>query len=503
MSNLNIKKIRGILSAKNGTHIPKFENPSGPINYQNMSNWIRPDWYNTQNQYITSGTGIAEPQETSIVNSRNESDYTPKKLERQGLFDVINKIKAEDVKIPSKTFKLNDPKNKSSYDKLKEKASNFISNNTKLISIGLDSVGNVLNSGITNSKDVDAAFGTIDTVGNVASQFNPAFGLAIKVGSTALKGINNLGGKYSDKFSINQDTMSQIGGSYSGSASDIIEAASNSNKKYGLFSNSSRKKANRQIREANLEQNIMTNIANENQDYLAMGENYLNYLNYNFNQNGGFDQRYMRVAKSGMKLSDKIDFIKKRHKLNSFIDLDSEKQNWEPIIEDVPTMIEEWTPVIKEFKEGGTLENEEFIPVICDIFEPIIVENFKSGGKTEEKEDVPEIEKTTQKNIIPEGALHKNKHHIENTEGLTQKGIPVVDNEGKQQAEVECEEIIFTLEVTKVLEERYHKYYSEDLTQKEKDELAIEVGKLLVKEILYNTDDRANLIDKCKEGGKL
>lgn len=128
--------------------------------------------------------------------------------------------------------------------------------------------------------------------------------------------------------------------------------------------------------------------------------------------------------------------------------------------------------------------------------------NLKNGGLLKEFE-VPEIKETTQKNIIPEGALHKNKHYIEHTEGLTQKGIPVVDNDGNQQAEVECEEIIFTLEVTKALEERYHKYYSDDITQKEKDELAIEVGKLLVKEILYNTDDRAQLIDKCKKGGKL
>ena len=129
--------------------------------------------------------------------------------------------------------------------------------------------------------------------------------------------------------------------------------------------------------------------------------------------------------------------------------------------------------------------------------------NLKKGGTLKKELETPEIEETTQKNIIPEGALHKNKHHIEHTEGLTQKGIPVVDNEGVQQAEVECEEIIFTLEVTKALEERYHKYYSDELTQKEKDELAIEAGKILVKEILYNTDDRANLIDKCKKGGKL
>jgi len=38
---------------------------------------------------------------------------------------------------------------------------------------------------------------------------------------------------------------------------------------------------------------------------------------------------------------------------------------------------------------------------------------------------------------------------MENAEDLTKKGIPVVDNKGEQQAEVEKNEIIFSLEVTK------------------------------------------------------
>lgn len=100
-------------------------------------------------------------------------------------------------------------------------------------------------------------------------------------------------------------------------------------------------------------------------------------------------------------------------------------------------------------------------------------EKFKEGGKV---------------NVIPEGALHKNKHHLEEIdekfEDVTTKGIPVIveseDGEVIQQAEVEREEIIFRLEVTKKLEE---------LSKKHTDEAAIEAGKLLVKEILYNTED--------------
>jgi hypothetical protein len=38
---------------------------------------------------------------------------------------------------------------------------------------------------------------------------------------------------------------------------------------------------------------------------------------------------------------------------------------------------------------------------------------------------------------------------MENAEDLTKKGIPVVDNNGEQQAEIEREELILSLEVTK------------------------------------------------------
>jgi hypothetical protein len=121
--------------------------------------------------------------------------------------------------------------------------------------------------------------------------------------------------------------------------------------------------------------------------------------------------------------------------------------------------------------------------------------NLKQGGTIKESDELVKLEETTQKNVIPEGALHKNKHHMEHAEGLTQKGIPVIDDDGEQQAEIELNEIIFTLEVTKKLEE-LHKIFKEG-TNKEKDEAAIEAGKLLVQEILYNTDDRTGLISKC------
>ena len=131
-----------------------------------------------------------------------------------------------------------------------------------------------------------------------------------------------------------------------------------------------------------------------------------------------------------------------------------------------------------------------------------VPKQLKQGGSVGDS-DIPETEETNQKNVIPEGALHKNKHHIEHAEGLTKKGIPVIDDDGEQQAEIEHSEIIFTLEVTKKLEEYYEIFYSEESSTKEKEQAAIDAGKLLVFQILKNTEDRTGLIESCKEGGTL
>ena len=146
----------------------------------------------------------------------------------------------------------------------------------------------------------------------------------------------------------------------------------------------------------------------------------------------------------------------------------------------------------KLFTESKELENGKFSGYKSgwsDYFKQ--KPKFYNGGKTEEskKESL-----SNQQNVIPEGALHARKHHMENTEGLTQKGIPVIDNKGEQQAEIELNEIIFNLEVTKKLEELY---------KDGSDEAAIEAGKLLVQEILFNTEDRTGLIKTLKQGGTI
>lgn len=92
-------------------------------------------------------------------------------------------------------------------------------------------------------------------------------------------------------------------------------------------------------------------------------------------------------------------------------------------------------------------------------------------------------------NIIPEGARHSRLNHLDEVhndfEDVTKKGIPVVtvteDGDLEQVAEIERKELILRLEVTQKLEE---------LMKDGSDEAAIEAGKLLVKEIIKNTDDK-------------
>ena len=122
----------------------------------------------------------------------------------------------------------------------------------------------------------------------------------------------------------------------------------------------------------------------------------------------------------------------------------------------------------------------------------------KSEKKEDKKEEKKEESKSPEKyqkggslNIIPDGALHARKHSID-MENITKKGIPVVaeqDGQVVQQAEVEKEEIIFRYSVTQKLENLKQKY-----DETNDDQYAIAAGKLLTKEIIYNTQDNTQVL---------
>lgn len=136
-------------------------------------------------------------------------------------------------------------------------------------------------------------------------------------------------------------------------------------------------------------------------------------------------------------------------------------------------------PELQQFDAGKTgLERSHYLVFDKDnnryYYRKFSQEKFKEGGKM---------------NVIPEGALHARLNHLD-IDDVTKKGIPVIIKNGdkvEQQAEVECNEIIFTKEVTDKLEQ---------LCKDGSDESAIEAGKILVKEILENTKDNTGLIEK-------
>lgn len=249
--------------------------------------------------------------------------------------------------------------------------------------------------------------------------------------------INSIGAKKADTITKDNEAFEQVGSAYGGTQATVDDALTKSGKKYGLFSGGARNKANKQIHNAQMQQIKMGNIADEAQMAFAASNNPL--LGTQLQLNGGYQQNTVRAGKSGLKMDR--DFAKRVVKLSK-----GQKEKRKKIQEEV--------------------RMEE-------------VAGFKNGGAV---------------NVIPDGALHAHKHHLEDVddkfEDVTAKGIPVITEEKggdiKQHAEVEREEIIFNLEVTKQLEK---------LMQDGSDEAAIEAGKLLVHEILENTVDNTGLLN--------
>lgn len=281
--------------------------------------------------------------------------------------------------------------------------------------------------------------------------------------------INGFGGSKAATIKKDEDVFETVGSSYTGTGYTVDDALTKSGKKYGLISSGARKNANSQIYEARRQQGVMSDIADEATNRFAI-RNSMSAINGNrraFQMQGGYDQASIRVGRNG--ISMKAVMTAKRV-------VSALKYKKGGSIPNVQVIEEVHLP---EFKDGGKLE--ETVYYINEISIEEVLPEFKEGGKF---------------NVIPEGALHARLHHMENAENLTKKGIPVVtEKEGgelEQQAEIEKEEIIFRLEVTQKLEELMKIYNSEDSSQKEKDEVAIEAGKLLAHEILNNTIDNTN-----------
>lgn len=563
----NLNRIRGILSARQGAEIPKYTGGAKfklPYKGSTLYSIDKESWYTdeacrnpftmtetdefrqalSQVQYMPQDVDLS----MKIPGGLEATPYTAvedaarhNEISRQVVDEMIAERRAQAVELPEVTVTAASPNTPRKITPLQvapieanidvsagmqrvqknlqeqdaeaaknaakiEKRNNTLGQIGSGLSQGIQAVGNAFGAAqaATDSnltKGLDMGF---DAAADIASQMGPigqAVGGAMKIAGatgdiiqgitggndqmttadkvlssswlswTPISAINDLFGKKSDPFATDVEALETVGSSYGGTASDISEAASKANKKYGLFSSGARRRANEAAKKVAATQSLMSDVADTARDQRlavqSMGEQA--GLAYSMMTDGGYNQKYTYAAKHGGLLE-----------WNPVAELE-----WEPQVElnwELPT-----------FKDGGSVEFVEELEWIPE---------FKYGGKTEDS-DVPETEETTQKNVIPEGALHKNKHHMEHAEGLTKKGIPVVDEDGEQQAEIEHSEIIFTLEVTKKLEEYYEIFYSEESTNKEKEQAALDAGKLLVYQILENTEDRTGLIESCKKGGSL
>lgn len=363
--------------------------------------------------------------------------------------------------------------------------------------------------------------------------------------------VNAFGAKKADTIYKDNETWEQQGSAYGGSMAKVDDALTKSGKKYGAFSGKARRKANAQIAEAKRQQNLVSDINQEAQDAFA-ASNYSGIgLRNELALSGGY--RNMAVGRNGMKILDAesqwarevLNKAREAHKLQKGGKVDgitgaAPKITFESWYETVPSdrndttsynlrrafelapreELEAWrTSSVEDLRNGKNHLNSVYLNPKTGIYEFMKAKNhptlkyelewynskdpeaikFRNAYDLDMSGDyykyVPKkFAEGGTVNVIPDGALHAHKHHLEDIspeyEQVTSKGIPVVtEEEGgklKQHAEIERNEIIFRLEVTKKLEE---------LMKDGSDDAAIEAGKLLAHEIINNTVDNTGLME--------
>ena len=363
--------------------------------------------------------------------------------------------------------------------------------------------------------------------------------------------VNAFGAKKADTIYKDNETWEQQGSAYGGSMAKVDDALTKSGKKYGAFSGKARRKANAQIAEAKRQQNLVSDINQEAQDAFA-ASNYSGIgLRNELALSGGY--RNMAVGRNGMKILDAEsqwarEVLNKAREVNKLqkggkadgITGAAPKITFESWYKTVPSdrndttsynlrrafelapkeELEAWrTSSVEDLRNGKNHLNSVYLNPKTGIYEFMKAKNhptlkyelewynskdpeaikFRNAYDLDMSGDyykyVPKkFAEGGTVNVIPDGALHAHKHHLEDIspeyEQVTSKGIPVVtEEEGgklKQHAEIERNEIIFRLEVTKKLEE---------LMKDGSDDAAIEAGKLLTHEIINNTVDNTGLME--------
>ena len=461
---------------------------------------------------------------------------------------------------------------------------------TRTIDSTYDSIQNLAGSFGPIGQVVSLGMGANKLLGNVANKLGAGTdGMTTTdaiLGSSFLQLtpiglINGFGGSKTNTITKDTQAFETVGSSYTGSNKAVDEALKKSGKKYGLFSQGAKNRANEEIEEARRQQYAISNIADEATERFAI-RNSMSAINGNrraLAMQGGYDQASIRVGKSGLKINtierakNILSKYKKQqtnqlqqggtldpfeHYLSTLPENQRDSTNFRVkdywIFNGKPKDFKEarrrgmftqekdgwhastiaWNPKTGEGEfmkspnhpsiqqeidwynsDDGSDFRSEYELVKSSPYWKYVkrqrkeVPSHKDGGtfieiSTEtsielvDPTSIPEFQNGGSINVIPDGALHARKHNMD-VDKITKKGIPVVsekDGEIEQQAEIEKEEIIFRLEVTQKLEELEKKFYSEESTQEEKDECALEAGKLLVSEILYNTQDNTGKLLK-------
>ena len=234
-----------------------------------------------------------------------------------------------------------------------------------------------------------------------------------------------MGGKKITDAEMSQD-VERIRGAFAGTTGDMDVAQSFGGSRVNfMLSGSTRNKMDNYVKEQNRKNELLTNISTTNT--LRKQSDYALELNkQNINRYNGNTYQSLAIGKEGLRLPD-------REMLDAL-----------------------YAKRVTSFKDGGVIGVDS--------------------------------------NVIPEGALHRELNHMEEynkelDKVITDKGIAVVttDKECKveQVAEIEKEEIVFRLELTKKIEELWHEGTPEAM---------LKAGKLLVKEIMGNTDDNTEEI---------
>lgn len=348
--------------------------------------------------------------------------------------------------------------------------------------------------------------------------------------------INAFGAKKANTITKNNQAFETVGASYGGTSATVDAALEKSGKKYGLLSGRGRNKANQEIARAKMQQQTMSEIADDATQRFNIQSSMsdINNKRYSLALQGGYQQGAIRAGKSGLKVisRDQIDRAKAllaqkgtkvKPKYSDWVktvpqDRLSSNYDLEKAFEVLPfEMLESWRKATPEQLSKGEFHlqsvyempdgNYEFLKLGTEKDNPEVhfeTDTFYDGSNglkesydlifNKDRNRYYYIKKSQKfqaggkMNVIPEGALHARLNHMD-VDNITKKGIPVITQEDggeiTQHAEIECNEIIFTKKVTDELEKLY---------KLGTDKAAIEAGKLLAKEIMENTQDNTGLM---------